>query len=114
MRRNSVEFYLTLTGEIDAHPDYNAPFYAVRNLGFVQFQQDGFLLEVFIHPRNLEWPAVRAAIPAMMSSRAGLFRIMHLAELSWSKESFRSARDATMRLLELCAAVAPEEKEFLA
>jgi hypothetical protein len=101
---SSVSLNLVLTDDIDLHPDYDAPLFAVKNLGFVRFQQDGPLLEIIVHPRNVEWPAVRAAIPAIMSSGAALFRITHLAELEWQQETVHSARDASTRLLELCAA----------
>jgi len=61
---NSEEF-LALLG--DATPDYDAISFAVKNLGFIKFQfVEQSIIEVELHPRNVELPALFAAQQQLM------------------------------------------------
>src|SRR5215213_368120 len=51
VREGSREF-LALLGDPD--PDYEAAMFAVRNLGFIAVQRHEAMLEVILHPRNVE------------------------------------------------------------
>ena len=73
---NSPEFLAALG---DPEPDYGATAFAVRNLGFIRFQMlDDSVIEVDLHPRNTQLPALLAVQQQILSSRVKLFRIKYL------------------------------------
>jgi hypothetical protein len=99
----------------DLEPDYDASAFAVRNLGFIKFQVlDGSVIEVDLHPRNTQLPALLAVQQEIWSSRVKLFRIKYL-ETSWHSEIMISAEQAISRLSELCspAVALPSTERFL-
>lgn len=97
---NSAEFYTALG---DPEPDYDAPAFAVKNLGFIKFQLlDDSVIEVDLHPRNTQLPALLAVQQQMHSSRVKLFRIKYF-ETAWHSEIMISAEQAISRLSELCS-----------
>ena len=97
---NSPEFLAALG---DPEPDYDATAFAVRNLGFIRFQMlDDSVIEVDLHPRNTQLPALLAVQQQILSSRVKLFRIKYL-ESSWHSEIMISAEQAISRLSELCS-----------
>ena len=80
---DSVEFLAALG---DPAPDYDAPSFAVRNLGFVKFQSLGTsLIEVELHPENVALPALLAVQQQLLSSSVRLFRIKYF-DRSWNSE----------------------------
>jgi hypothetical protein len=100
----SAEF-LTALGDPD--PDYDAGAFAVKNLGFIRFQMlDDSVIEIDIHPRNTQLPALLAVQQQIFSSSVKLFRIKHY-ETNWHSEIMISAEQAISRLSELCC---PEVK----
>jgi hypothetical protein len=95
----SAEFLIALG---DPEPDYDAGGFAVKNLGFVWFQiLDDSVIEIEIHPRNTQLPALLAVQQQILSSSVKLFRIKHL-ETTWHSEIMISAEQAISRLSELC------------
>src|SRR5438477_9632755 len=99
---NSEEFLARLG---DATPDYDAISFAVKNLGFIKFQIiRQSIIEVELHPRNVELPALLAAQQQLLSCRIKLFRIRYL-DTSWHSEISSSAEHTIARLSELCAPV---------
>jgi hypothetical protein len=109
---NSEEF-LALLG--DATPDYDAISFAVKNLGFIKFQfVEQSIIEVELHPRNVELPALFAAQQQLMSARIKLFRIRYF-DTAWHSEISSSAERTISRLSELCAPVfaPPPTERFL-
>jgi hypothetical protein len=95
----SAEFLAALG---DPEPDYDAGGFAVKNLGFVRFQiLDDSVIEIEIHPRNTQLPALLAVQQQILSSSVKLFRIKHL-ETTWHSEIMISAEQAISRLSELC------------
>jgi hypothetical protein len=67
----------------DADADYDLAGFAIRNLGFIRFQSFGdSLVEVELHPRQVDLPALLAVQQQLLSSRVKLFRIKYL-EMSW-------------------------------
>jgi hypothetical protein len=99
---DSVEFRAALG---DPDPDYDAIGYAVKNLGFVKFDViEQSIVEVELHPRNVELPALLAAQQLLLRSDVRLFRIKYF-ENSWLSEISSSAEHTIARLSELCAPV---------
>lgn len=97
---DSPEFYTALD---DFEPDYDAGAFAVKNLGFIKFQVlDSSIIEVELHPRNVELAALLAVQQQLLSSQVKLFRIKYL-EHSWNSEIYCSSELVVARLAELCA-----------
>ena len=97
---NSAEFFAALG---DPEPDYNASAFAVKNLGFIKFQLlDDSVIEVDLHARNTQLPALLAVQQQILSSRVKLFRIKYF-ETAWHSEIMISAEQAISRLSELCS-----------
>ena len=60
----------------DPDPDYDAVAFAVRNLGFIKFEViRQSIVEIELHPRNVELPALLAVQQQLLSSDLHLFRI---------------------------------------
>ena len=96
------EEFLALLG--DAAPDYDAISYAVKNLGFIRFQFIESIIEIELHPRNVELPALLAAQQQLLSARIKLFRIRFF-DTAWHSEISSSAESTVARLSELCTPV---------
>jgi hypothetical protein len=97
---DSAEFLAALG---DSSPDYDAPLFAVKNLGFIKFQVlDNSVIEIELHPQNVELPALLAVQQQLLSTRVKLFRIKYL-EMSWQSEILCSSEVAVSRLSEICA-----------
>jgi hypothetical protein len=97
------EEFLVLLG--DAAPDYDGISYAVKNLGFIRFQfLEQSIIEVELHPRNVELPALLAAQQQLLSARIKLFRIRYF-DTAWHSEISSSAERTVARLSELCTPV---------
>jgi len=91
----------------DANPDYDSTAFAVKNLGFVKFQiLDNSIIEIELHPRNVELPALLAVQQQLLSSQVKLFRIRYF-DTSWRSEITSSAEQAISRLSALCPSPAP-------
>jgi hypothetical protein len=96
---DSAEFLAALG---DPDPDYDPVGFAVRNLGFIKFQTLGdSVVEIELHPRNVELPALLAVQAQLLRSRVSLFRIRHL-DGTWHSEIMSSVERAISRLSELC------------
>lgn len=99
----------------DPAPDYDGEAFAVKNLGFIKLHviQDS-LIEIELHPRNVELPALLAAQQQLLSSALKLFRIKYF-DTSWHSEISSSAEHTVERLSELCAPVytAPHTNRFI-
>jgi hypothetical protein len=106
---DSAEFLAALG---DPNPDYDAALFAVKNLGFVKFQiLDGSIVEIELHPRNVQLPALLAVQQQLLSSHVRLFRVKYF-EMAWHSEIMTSSARAISRLSELCApAFAPPPQE---
>src|SRR2546429_1196595 len=97
------EEFLALLG--DAAPDYDAISFAVKNLGFIKFQfLEQSIIEVELHPRNVELQALLAAQQQLLSARIKLFRIRYF-DTAWHSEISSSAEQTVARLSELCTPV---------
>lgn len=98
----------------DPEPDYDGVAFAVRNLGFIKFQQlEHLILEVELHPRNVELPALLATQQQILRSRVKLFRIKYF-DTEWCSEISSTSEQVVSRLSELCAPPIklPETKRF--
>src|SRR4051795_1915393 len=74
----------------DPDPDYDAVSFAVRNLGFIKFEViRQSVVEIELHPRNVELPALLAVQQQLLSSDLRLFRIRYFDE-SWRSEILSS------------------------
>jgi len=110
---DSAEF-LTALGDPD--PDYDATSFAVKNLGFIKFQMfDDSIIEIELHPRNVELPALLAVQQQLMSSRVQLFRIRYF-DTAWHSEITVGSERAMARLAELCSPslASPPTDRFIA
>lgn len=97
---NSPDFFEALG---DPAPDYDGGLFAVKNLGFIRFRVlDRSVMEIELHPRNVEMRALLAVQQQLQSSRCSLFRIKYF-ESEWHSEITSSADRAISRLSELCA-----------
>jgi hypothetical protein len=102
MLEDSAEFRAALG---DPEPDYDAPAFAVKNLGFIKFQMlDNSIIEIELHPRNVKLPALLAIQQQLLSSQVKLFRIKYF-DTSWKSEIMCASELAVSRLSELCAPV---------
>jgi hypothetical protein len=109
---DSAEFHAALG---DPEPDYDACLFAVKNLGFVKFQiLDNSIIEIDLHPQNVELAALLALQQQLLSSQVKLFRIKYF-ESSWKSEILCSAELAIARLAELCSPkfAPPAKDKFL-
>ncbi len=87
----------------DQEPDYDSTLFAVKNLGFIKFETVAReIVEIELHPRNVELPALLAVQQQLLSSRFKLFRIRYFEE-AWHSEITSSVEHAISRLSELCA-----------
>jgi len=100
MLEDSSEFRAALG---DPEPDYDGAAFAVKNLGFIRFQiLDKSIIEIDLHPRNVEIPALLAVQQQILTSHIKLFRLKYF-DLGWKSEIICSAELAVARLSELCA-----------
>ena len=99
---NSDEFLARLG---DATPDYDAISFAVKNLGFIKFQIiRQSIIEIELHPRNVELPALLAAQQQLLQAGIKLFRVRYF-DTEWHSEISSSAERTVARLSELCTPV---------
>ncbi len=109
---DSAEFLAALG---DPNPDYDAASFAVKNLGFIKFQVlDGSIVEIELHPRNVQLPALLAVQQQLLSCQVKLFRIKYF-DMAWHSEIMTSVTPTISRLSELCAreAAPPPSDRFL-
>jgi hypothetical protein len=98
----SAEFLVALG---DSKPDYDAVSFAVKNLGFVKIDVlEQSVIEIELHPRNVELAALLAAQQQVSSCGFTLFRIKYF-ETEWKSEILSSADRTIARLSELCAPI---------
>src|SRR5579864_7205695 len=94
----SSEFLAALD---DPDPDYDAESFAVKNLGFIKFQMLArSIVEIELHPRNVQLPALLAVQQQIISAPARLIRIKYFTQV-WHSEITSSAEQAIARLSEL-------------
>src|ERR1700724_4028572 len=80
---DSAEFRAALG---DPDPDYDGAAFAVKNLGFIKFQiLDNSIIEIDLHPRNVEIPALLAVQQQILTSHIKLFRLKYF-DVSWKSE----------------------------
>ena len=97
---DSAEFLAALG---DPDPDYDGASFAVKNLGFIKFQVlDQSVIEIELHPHNVELPALLAVQQQLLTSTVRLFRIKYFTT-SWQSEILPASDLAVSRLSELCA-----------
>jgi hypothetical protein len=97
---DTPEFFSALG---DPEPDYDAVAFAVRNLGFIKVQViEKSIIEIELHPRNVELAALLAVQQQLLSTDVRLFRIKYF-DTSWQSEIASSAEFTVARLSELCA-----------
>jgi hypothetical protein len=109
---DSAEFLAALG---DPNPDYDAASFAVKNLGFIKFQVlDGSIVEIELHPRNVQLPALLGVQQQLLSCQVRLFRIKYF-DMAWHSEIMTSVTPTISRLSELCAreAAPPPSDRFL-
>ena len=99
---DTPEFFAALG---DPDPDYDSMAFAVKNLGFIRYQVlERSIVEVELHPRNVELPALLAVQHEILRSQVTLFRIKFF-DTEWRSEISSSPEHVVSRLSELCAPV---------
>lgn len=96
--------------------DYDAAMFAVKNLGFIKFQiLDCSIIELELHPRNVQLPALLGIQQQLLLSQARLIRIKYF-DTAWRSEIMTSSERAISRLSELCAPgfAPPPRERFIA
>jgi hypothetical protein len=89
----------------DPSPDYDSIAFAIKNLGFIRYQMLGHsIVEIELHPRNVELPALLAVQTQILRSEVQLFRIKFF-DTEWHSEISSSPEQVVSRLSELCAPV---------
>src|SRR5947208_1873769 len=89
----------------DPNPDYDSIAFAVKNLGFIRYQVvERSIVEIELHPRNVELPALLAVQQEILRSQVRLFRIKFF-DTAWHSEISSSSEHVITRLSELCAPV---------
>jgi hypothetical protein len=109
---NTAEFYAALG---DPNPDYDAIAFAVKNLGFIKFEViEKSIIEIELHPRNIELPALLAVQQQLLSSEINLFRIKYFDD-KWQSEISSTAEHAVERLSQLAAPpfIPPQSERFV-
>ena len=109
---DTAEFFAALG---DPAPDYDAVAFAVKNLGFIKWQMiEQSIIEIELHPRNVELSALLAAQQQLMASPVRLFRIKYFGT-AWQSEISSSPEHTIERLSELCAPVytSPSTNRFI-
>jgi hypothetical protein len=99
VREGSREFFAALG---DPNPDYDAPLFAVKNLGFVSLRVLPSRIDITLHPRNVSPAALRSLELLLPSLRSDLFYLSHL-ETDWVSETVSSPARTLCRLAEICA-----------
>jgi hypothetical protein len=102
VREESPEYFDVLG---DMNPDYDAPLYALKNLGFIAVCSSWrkCCIEIKLHPRNVTAAALLSVQNILPSTRrANSFRITYLKDV-WTSEVATSATSAICRLSEICA-----------
>src|SRR5690242_4049494 len=99
MAADSPDFLVSVLA--DPEPDYDAPLFAVKNLGFVLFRRYAELLEITVRPAAVEPRAVISSLANIASSNAEIFRIKHL-QADWHVEHAAQPREASAKFLQLC------------
>ena len=109
---NTPEFFAALG---DPNPDYDAVAFGVKNLGFIKFQViQQSIVEIELHPRNVELPALLAAQQQLFTAEVKLFRIRYF-DTAWQSEISSTAEHTVARLSELCTPVyvPPRHERFV-
>ena len=93
----------------DPEPDYDSISFAIRNLGFIKFEIiEHSIIEIELHPRNVDMPALLAVQHQLLTSQVKLFRIRYLDD-SWHSEISSSVEQTVARLSEICMPVQPPQ-----
>ncbi len=96
---NTPEFFAALG---DSNPDYDAVAFAVKNLGFIKFQViQRSIVEIELHPHNVELRTLLAVQQQLLSSEVRLFRIKYF-DTTWKSEISSTIDGTISRLSELC------------
>jgi len=109
LREDSSEFLAALG---DPDPDYDAPLFAIKNLGFILVRLvDASLVEVTLHPRNVEPAALRSLHHWLQSFESCSFKFNYMRE-RWVLEHFTAPVQLMCRLFEITASEMPEELNY--
>lgn len=106
LREDSDEFFAALG---DPDPDYDAPLFAIKNLGFILVRLVGAsLVEVTLHPRNVEPAALRSLQHWLQSFESCSFKLNYMWE-RWVSENFTARVQLMCRLFDITASEMREE-----
>jgi hypothetical protein len=99
VHEGSAEFFAVLG---DPDPDYDAPLFAVKNLGFISVRVSRRVVDITLHPRNVSAAALRSVENVIWFLSPDFFRVRYLRE-DWISETLSSSALTLSRLGEICA-----------
>jgi hypothetical protein len=100
VREESKQFFVALG---DSDPDYDAPLFAIKNLGFIAVRVSSkSLCDLKLHPRNVTSKALCSVYKLLQSTQCELFRITYFIQ-TWTSEITTSPARMICRLSEICA-----------
>jgi hypothetical protein len=110
LREGSSEFFVALG---DPDPDYDAPVFAIKNLGFILVRVvAASRVDITLHPRNVAPAALSFLQQWLQSSQYNLFKLDYIKD-RWISEVLTTPAQALRRLFEICALEMTEDANFL-
>ena len=100
MREGSDEFFAALG---DPSPDYDAPLFAIKNLGFIFVRVAAApVVDITLYPRNVEPAALRSIQHWLQSFQFSSFRLNYMKD-RWISEILTTPAQLMCRLFEISA-----------
>jgi hypothetical protein len=110
LREGSGEFFVALG---DPNPDYDAPLFAIKNLGFVFVRVvAASLVEITLHPRNVAPAALCSLQQWLQSLQSDSFKLNYMKDV-WTSEVLSTPTEVMCRVFEICSLEMSEEANRL-
>ncbi|HEV2189280.1 MAG TPA: hypothetical protein VGR70_18870 [Stellaceae bacterium] len=110
LRKGSDEFFVAVG---DPNPDYNAPLFALKNLGFIEVRVvAGPLVNITLHPRNVASAALRSLQQWLLLFQFSSVKLNYLKD-RWISEILTTPAQVICRLFEISALEMTEDASFL-
>jgi hypothetical protein len=109
LREGSDEFFVVLG---DPDPDYDAPLFAIKNLGFIFVQVVAApLVDITLHPRNVAPAALRSLQQWLQSFQFSSFKLNYMKD-RWISEILTTPAQVICRLFEISALEMIEDASY--
>jgi hypothetical protein len=109
LREGSDEFFVALG---DPDPDYDAPLFAIKNLGFIVVRVvAGPLVNITLHPRNVASAALRSLQQWQLLFQFSSVKLSYLKD-RWISEILTTRAQVICRLFEISALEMTEDASY--